>query len=60
MFSGVDLTAVDFNGSTELEFDTLGAPFDTSGAALTTGTVTFSDGTSITVHPETGYVEITR
>jgi len=54
----VSLASVSINSTQELEFDNFGTPYDGASAALTsTGTVTLTDGVSLTIHPVTGFVE---
>ena len=54
------LNTVDFGGTTELEFDENGDPYDGNGSAITTsGLITFGDGATITIHGQTGFAELT-
>ena len=57
-FTNVWITAVSINGTSELEFDTFGVPYDANGTALSVdGTVSLSTGASVMVHPVGGLVE---
>jgi len=57
-FVGVSIDSVSINGTSELEFDSFGVPYDTSGIALTAnGTIAMSNGRAVQVHPVGGYVE---
>ena len=57
-FAGVSITGVNINSTSEIEFDSLGVPYDGSGAALTsTGQVSLSSGVTITLQPVSGLVE---
>lgn len=54
----VSITAVNINSTQEIEFDSWGRPYDGNSVALTaSGTVTLSNGVTLTVHPTTGFVE---
>ncbi len=55
-FSGIALSSAVFNGENEIAFDHLGRPLDEDENVLSSeGAITFSDGSRITVVPETGY-----
>lgn len=57
-FANVSITGAAFNGTSELEFDSFGLPYDGNGAALTArGVVSLSTGVNIEVEPVTGFVE---
>lgn len=57
-FVGVSITSVSINGTSELEFDSLGVPYDANGAALSaSGTIVLSDGLAVQIHPVGGYAE---
>jgi len=57
-FANILITGVSFNGTNELEFDSLGVPRDSGGATLGgPGGVTLSSGVTIQVQPVTGFVE---
>lgn len=57
-FAGVSITSVNVNATSEIEFDSLGVPYDGSGGALaSTGQVSLSSGVAITIQPVSGLVE---
>lgn len=57
-FAGVSIAGVSFNGTSEVEFDNFGVPYDGSGNAMTSyGEVTLSDGLAVRVQPVGGMVE---
>ncbi len=57
-FAGVSITSVAINGTSELEFDSFGVPYDANGVALTaTGAIVLSNGRAVHVHPVGGFVE---
>jgi prepilin-type N-terminal cleavage/methylation domain-containing protein len=57
-FANVSLTSVDIDSTSELEFDSIGLPYDGNGQALAgTGTVRLSSGATINVYPVSGLVE---
>jgi prepilin-type N-terminal cleavage/methylation domain-containing protein len=57
-FLNVSITSVDINSTDELEFDSFGIPYDGNGASLTSaGTITLSNGVTVTIHPVSGLVE---
>jgi len=57
-FVGVSIDSVSINGTSEVEFDSFGVPYDTNGSALTVaGTIVLSNGLAVQVHPVGGYVE---
>lgn len=59
-YSQVDLLSVSIGGAggTDLGFDWLGRPVNTSGTMLTaTSTITLSGGYSVTVEPQTGLAQ---
>ncbi|HPF39902.1 MAG TPA: type II secretion system protein [Phycisphaerae bacterium] len=57
-FSGVSITSVSFNGSSEVEFDNFGVPYDSGGTALSSyGEVQLSGGLVVRVQPVSGMVE---
>lgn len=56
---GVRISAVSFDGGSEVSFDGFGSPFDASGGLLDAeGTITFTSGSVIAVSPTTGYASI--
>jgi Tfp pilus assembly protein FimT len=56
--SGVVIVSAAINGTSEIEFDSFGVPYDGNSAALTTnGVVTLSNGVTITLRPVTGFVD---
>ncbi len=58
-FDGVSITAVSINGTVEVQFDTLGRPYDTNGVLLAAnGTVDLSSGDTITITKVTGLVDV--
>ena len=60
-FSGVELTTVNIGGSNTVYFnETNGVPLiNTNGAPLTNdGTIVFNSGLTVTIAPDTGYVEL--
>lgn len=57
-FADVSIDSVDFNSTTELEFDSFGVPYDGNGVVLTaTGRVVLSSKVAVQVHPVGGFVE---
>jgi prepilin-type N-terminal cleavage/methylation domain-containing protein len=58
----VDLVSADFGDSSHrIKFDYLGSPYNGSGAALNSGTITLHGGANtvtITIEPVTGYIRI--
>jgi prepilin-type N-terminal cleavage/methylation domain-containing protein len=59
-FSGVSITSANINSTTELEFDSFGAPYDGNSVALTANAVVrLSNGVTATIVPVTGFVERT-
>ena len=56
---GIWISAVNFDGGSEVCFDGFGSPFDAAGGALDAeGTVTFADGSVVAVSPMTGYASV--
>ena len=56
--TGVALQAVGINGTSEIEFDSYGAPYDGNVVALTSnGVIALTDGVSITIRPVTGFAD---
>lgn len=54
----VNITAVNINSTSEIEFDSWGKPYDGNSVALTAnGTITLSNGVTLTVSPVSGLVE---
>ena len=54
----VSISAVSINSTSEIEFDSWGKPYDGNSVALAaTGTVTLSNGVTLTVQPVSGLVE---
>lgn len=54
----VSITAVNINSTSEIEFDSWGKPYDGNSVALSSsGTVTLSNGVTLTIYPISGYVE---
>jgi prepilin-type N-terminal cleavage/methylation domain-containing protein len=59
-FLNVTIASVNINSTSELEFDSWGAPYDGNGAALVaTARITLSGGIIVTVYPLSGLVERT-
>lgn len=57
-FASVAISSVNINSTTELEFDSFGAPYDGNSAVLTaSATITLSSGVTATINPVTGFVE---
>lgn len=57
-YLNVGINSVDFNGTSELEFDSFGVPYDGNDNELTAaGSLSFTDGSTVTVHPVGGFVE---
>jgi prepilin-type N-terminal cleavage/methylation domain-containing protein len=57
-FSNVSLTSVDIDSTSELEFDSVGLPYDGNGQPLAgTGTARLSSGATINIYPVSGLVE---
>ena len=57
-FAGVSITGVSINGTSEVEFDSFGIPYDANGNALTAyGEVQLTNGLAVRVHPVGGMVE---
>ena len=57
----VDIVSVDFDGTSEIQFDYLGSPYNGNENPLNSGTVTLQAEAitaTITVEPVTGYVSI--
>jgi prepilin-type N-terminal cleavage/methylation domain-containing protein len=58
-YAGASITAVSFDGATEVGFDRLGRPTRTNGTPTTnTGTVAFGTGLTVTLAPRTGHVAV--
>ena len=60
-FNSIDISSVSFDTTDTITFDYLGSPYNGSGSALSSGTITLSAGSqsmTITVEPITGYVTI--
>jgi len=54
----VSITAVNINTTSEIEFDSWGKPYDGNSVGLTAnGTITLSNGVTLTVYPTSGLVE---
>jgi len=54
----VSITAVNINSTAEIEFDSWGKPYDGNSVALAAnGTITLSNGVTLTVYPISGFVE---
>lgn len=57
-FMNVSLASVNINGTSEVEFDNFGIPYDGAGVSLPApGVVTLSGSVTVTIHPVGGYVE---
>lgn len=57
-YQNVLISSVNINSTSEIEFDSFGAPYDGAGVKLTTnGTIGLSNGVTITLYPQTGFVE---
>jgi len=57
-YANVGISSVDMNATTELEFDSVGRPFDADGVALTSvGTVVLTGNVAVQVRPVGGLVE---
>lgn len=57
-FANISISSVSINSTSELEFDSFGVPYDGNSAKLTAnGTITLTNGVTITVYPESGFVE---
>ena len=57
-FADVSLTSVDINSTSELEFDSVGLPYDGDSQALAgTGSVRLSSGAAISIFAVSGLVE---
>jgi type II secretion system protein H len=57
----VDLVSADFDGTSVVKFNYIGAPYNASGWPLTSGTISLSGGgvtITITVDPMTGYIRV--
>ncbi|MCB9854597.1 MAG: type II secretion system protein [Phycisphaerales bacterium] len=58
-FAGVSITSVSINGTSEIEFDNFGVPYDGGGSALATyGEVQLTGGLAVRVQPVAGMVEL--
>jgi len=58
-FVGVSITGVSINGTNEIEFDSLGVPYDAAGTALSSlGEVQLTGGHAVRIHPAGGMVEL--
>jgi len=58
----VDITDVDFNGTSTVKFDYLGSPYDADTSPLNRGVIKLQAGgktITITVEPVTGFISIT-
>ncbi len=57
-FTGVSIASANINSTSELEFDSFGAPYDGNSVALAANAVvTLSNGVTATIVPVTGFVE---
>lgn len=57
-FAGVTIDTVNINGTSVLEFDNFGVPFDANGNALSSASqIVLSNGIAVQIHPVSGYVE---
>ncbi len=57
LYGGVNLTGVSLGTGAELEFDSFGVPRDSTETDLASnGTLTFSDGATVTISAQTGHV----
>jgi type II secretion system protein H len=58
---GVQINSVDFDGTTQVRFDSLGSPYNGDGSPLNSGVITLQAGTwtqTIRVEPVTGVITI--
>lgn len=57
-FKNVSISAVNINSTSEIEFDSFGVPYDGNSAKLAAnGTITLSNGVTVTIYPDSGFVE---
>ncbi len=57
-FTNVGIAAANINATTELEFDSFGVPYDGNSTAMTAdGTISLSNGVTLTVHQVSGFTE---
>jgi prepilin-type N-terminal cleavage/methylation domain-containing protein len=57
-FCSVAISSVNIGGTTEVEFDTFGVPYNANSNALTAnGVISLSSGASVTIRPVGGMVE---
>lgn len=57
-FRNVSISSVNINSTSEIEFDSLGVPYDGNSAKLTAnGTIGLSIGVTVTIYPDSGFVE---
>ena len=59
----VKIAGVNFNGMDKVSFDSLGSPFDGTGANLNTGVITLQAGgitRTVNVEPVTGYISVSN
>jgi len=53
------MTSASFDGDDTFGFDWRGSPISTGGEALAdTGTIVFNDVVTVSIHPDTGYVDL--
>lgn len=58
-FTGVTLSSASFGGTSEVQFDSLGKPYDSNGTALSSsGSVQLSGGVTVTVLAVSGLAEV--
>jgi prepilin-type N-terminal cleavage/methylation domain-containing protein len=58
---GVHIESADFDGTTEVQFDSLGSPYNGGGAPLNSGVITLQAGAmtqTIRVEPVTGFITV--
>ena len=56
-FAGVTINSVDINGTSVLEFDNFGVPYDANGNALSSvAKILLSNNVAVQIHPVSGFV----
>lgn len=57
-FANVGIASANINSTTEVEFDSFGVPYDANSVALTAnGTVSLTNGVTLTIYPVSGFAE---
>ena len=57
-FAGVTIDTVDINGTSVLEFDNFGVPYDANGNVLgSLSRIVLSNNVAVQIHPVSGFVE---